>query len=86
VPPGLAELTETMAYADFATSAPMSVRESLGLGSLHIGSVRALAVREDLSHFFNRAAGFGAIVRSPSTTWSGCATSLGSGVCRRARS
>ncbi|WP_405620797.1 GNAT family N-acetyltransferase [Streptomyces sp. NBC_00076] len=59
VPPGLAELTEIMAYADFATSAPTSVREALGLGSLHVGSTRALAIREDPSHFFNRAGGFG---------------------------
>jgi GNAT superfamily N-acetyltransferase len=60
VPPGLAELTEIMAYADFATSAPTSVREALGLGVLHVGSARALAIREDPSHFFNRAGGFGA--------------------------
>ncbi|MEU0072539.1 GNAT family N-acetyltransferase [Streptomyces sp. NPDC006332] len=60
VPPGLAELTEIMAYADFATSASMSVRETLGLGSLHVGSTRALAIREDPSQFFNRAGGFGA--------------------------
>lgn len=36
-----------MAYADFATSASPSVREALGLGSLHVGSTRALAIRED---------------------------------------
>ncbi|MFJ1805608.1 MULTISPECIES: hypothetical protein [unclassified Streptomyces] len=41
VPPGLAELTEIMAYADFATGASTSVREALGLGSLHVGSKRA---------------------------------------------
>ncbi|MFI6704647.1 GNAT family N-acetyltransferase [Streptomyces sp. NPDC050509] len=60
VPPGLAELTEIMAYVDFATSASTSVREALGLGSLHAGSTRALAIRADPSHFFNRAGGFGA--------------------------
>ncbi|NUL02342.1 hypothetical protein HRW07_03590 [Streptomyces lunaelactis] len=60
VPPGLAELTEIMAYADFATSASASVREALGVGSLQVGSTRALAIREDPSNFFNRAGGFGA--------------------------
>lgn len=59
VPPGLAELTEIMAYADFATSASTSVREALGLASSHVGSTRALAIREDPSYFFNRAGGFG---------------------------
>ncbi|MFD3505449.1 GNAT family N-acetyltransferase [Streptomyces sp. NPDC058676] len=59
VAPGLAELTEIMAYTDFATSASTSVREALGLSSLHVGSTRALAIREDPSHFFNRAGGFG---------------------------
>lgn len=60
VPPVLAELTEILAYADFATGASASVREALGLGSLHVCSTRALASREDPSHFFNRAGGFGA--------------------------
>ena len=36
--PDLAELTEIMAYTDFATSASTSVREALGLGSSHVGS------------------------------------------------
>lgn len=31
----------------------------MGIGSLHVGSTRALAIREDPSHFFNRAGGFG---------------------------
>lgn len=60
VSPGLAEQTEIMAYTDFATSVPTSVREAMGLDSLHVGSTRALAIREDPSHFFNRAGGFGA--------------------------
>ncbi|MET7682342.1 GNAT family N-acetyltransferase [Streptomyces sp. NPDC005423] len=59
VPTDVAELTEILAYTDFATSAPASVQEALGLGTLHAGSTRALAVREDPSHFFNRAGGFG---------------------------
>jgi GNAT superfamily N-acetyltransferase len=59
VPPGVAELTEIMAYTDFATSAPASVQESLGLATLHAGPIRALAIREDPSHFFNRAGGLG---------------------------
>ncbi|MCF3172248.1 hypothetical protein IPZ61_02735 [Streptomyces sioyaensis] len=47
VPPALAELTEILAYADFATSASASVREALGLGSLHVCTTRALAIREE---------------------------------------
>lgn len=59
VPIGLAEETEIEAYADFATGAPMPVRDSLGVGSLRIGSALALAIREEPSRFFNRAGGFG---------------------------
>lgn len=59
VPCDVAELTEIMAYADFATSAPASVQEALGLGTLHTGATQALVIREDPSHFFNRAGGFG---------------------------
>lgn len=59
VPTDVAELTEIMAYIDFATSAPASVQDALGLGTLHAGPTRALAIREDPSHFFNRAGGFG---------------------------
>ncbi|MFJ6390886.1 GNAT family N-acetyltransferase [Streptomyces sp. NPDC091972] len=62
VPVGLAEQTEIEAYADFAAGAPTPVRDSLGIGSLRIGSALALAVREDPSRFFNRAGGFGADV------------------------
>jgi GNAT superfamily N-acetyltransferase len=60
VPLGLAEQTEIGAYVDFATGAPPPVREALGIGSLRVGSVLALAIREDPSRFFNRAGGFGA--------------------------
>ena len=60
MPPGLAEQTEIEAYVDFATGAPAPVREALGIGSLRVGSALALAIREDPSHFFNRAGGFGA--------------------------
>lgn len=60
VPLDLAEQTEIGSYCDFATSAPAPVRESLGIGSLRIGSARALAIREDPSRFFNRAGGFSA--------------------------
>ncbi|MBV1941201.1 GNAT family N-acetyltransferase [Streptomyces sp. BV286] len=59
VPSDIAELTEITAYTDFATSAPPSVQETLGLGALHIGPAQALTIREDPSHFFNRAGGFG---------------------------
>ncbi|UOG79104.1 GNAT family N-acetyltransferase [Streptomyces sp. CB09030] len=59
VPTGLAELTEIVAYTDFATSAPTPLQETLGVGSLHVASTRALAVRGDASHFHNRAGGFG---------------------------
>jgi hypothetical protein len=57
VPPGLAELTEIMAYTDFATSAPTSVREALGIGSLQVGSTRALAIRAVPSHSCRRPSG-----------------------------
>lgn len=60
VPFALAEQTEIAAYTDFAAGAPVSVRESLGVGSLRVGSALALAIREDPSRFFNRAGGFGA--------------------------
>lgn len=60
VPFGLAEQTEIRAYADFVTGAPAPVRESLGIGSLRVGSALALAIRADPSHFFDRAGGFGA--------------------------
>jgi GNAT superfamily N-acetyltransferase len=60
VPVGLAEQTEIRAYADFATGAPASVWEALGIGSLHVGSALAMAIREDPSRFFHRAGGFGA--------------------------
>lgn len=60
VPISLAEQTEIGAYVDFVTGAPAPVQEALGIGSLHIGSALALVMREDLSHFFNRAGGFGA--------------------------
>lgn len=59
VPTDIAELTEIKAYIDFATSAPASVRGALGLGILHADPTHAMAVREDPSHFFNRAGGFG---------------------------
>ncbi|WP_051798107.1 hypothetical protein [Streptomyces sp. NRRL S-337] len=59
MPPVLGELTESLVYADFATSASASVREALGLGSLHVCSTQELAIRKDPSHFFNRAGGFG---------------------------
>ncbi|MET9874804.1 N-acetyltransferase [Actinacidiphila glaucinigra] len=59
VPTGLAEETEIAAYFDFVTGAPADVRRTLGIGTRRIGSVRALAVREDPSRFFNRAGGFG---------------------------
>ncbi|MET7320496.1 GNAT family N-acetyltransferase [Streptomyces sp. NPDC005549] len=59
VPSDFAELTEITAYIDFATSAPASVQQALGLGTLHAGPTRALAVRQDPSHFFNRAGGLG---------------------------
>jgi GNAT superfamily N-acetyltransferase len=60
VPLGLAEQTEIRTYVDFVTGAPAPVRESLGVGSLHVGSALALAMRNDPSGFFNRAGGFGA--------------------------
>ncbi|MGW1728845.1 GNAT family N-acetyltransferase [Streptomyces sp. NPDC002306] len=59
VPLGLAEQTEIKAYVDFVTGAPTPVRETLGVGSLHVGPALALAIREDASRFFNRAGGFG---------------------------
>ncbi|MFD7898520.1 N-acetyltransferase [Streptomyces sp. NPDC059743] len=59
VPLSLAEQTEIGAYVDFVAGAPAPVREALGIDSLGIGSVLALAVREDPSRFFNRAGGFG---------------------------
>lgn len=59
VPFDLAEQTEIRAYVDFATGASERVRQALGIGSMHVGSVRALAIREDPSNFFNRAGGFG---------------------------
>ncbi|WP_134655950.1 N-acetyltransferase [Streptomyces sp. H23] len=58
VPLGLAEQTEIKAYTDFAASAPPPLRKSLGIDSLRVGSALALAIREDPSHFFNRAGGF----------------------------
>jgi len=58
VPLGLAEQTEIRAYADFVTGAPAPLRERLGIGSLDLGPVRAITVREDPSRFFNRAGGF----------------------------
>lgn len=60
LPLTLAEQTEIAAYVDFATGAPASIREALGIGSLHAGPVSALVLREDPSRFFNRAGGFGA--------------------------
>lgn len=60
VPLGLAEQTEIRAYADFVTSAPSSVRESLGIARLDVGSASVISVREDPSRFFNRAGGFSA--------------------------
>lgn len=60
VPLGLAEQTEIKAYVDFVTSAPVTVRKALGIGSLHVGSALALVIREEPSRFFNRAGGFGA--------------------------
>jgi len=59
VPLGLAEQTEIRAYADFVTGAPTREQESLGIGSLCIGSALALTIRADPSQFFNRAGGFG---------------------------
>ncbi|MBN6038440.1 GNAT family N-acetyltransferase [Amycolatopsis sp. 195334CR] len=59
VPVDVAELTEIKAYIDFATSAPATVQEALGLGVSRTGPAQALAVREDPSYFFNRAGGFG---------------------------
>ncbi|WAU82011.1 GNAT family N-acetyltransferase [Streptomyces sp. Qhu-G9] len=59
VPSDIAELTEIVAYTDFATSAPPPVREALGVGALRIGPTQVLTIREDPSHFFNRAGGFG---------------------------
>ncbi|WP_156096150.1 GNAT family N-acetyltransferase [Amycolatopsis jejuensis] len=58
--PGAAEQAEIDAYLTFATAAPPAVRETLGVGSLRFGPVRALAIREDPSGFFNRAGGFDA--------------------------
>ncbi|WP_438306690.1 GNAT family N-acetyltransferase (plasmid) [Streptomyces sp. HUAS TT11] len=58
VPPSLAEQTEIKAYTDFLTSAPETVRDTLGIGSLEIGPALALAIREYPTHFFNRAGGF----------------------------
>jgi GNAT superfamily N-acetyltransferase len=60
VPTGVAELTEIRAYADFAAGAPVSVREKLGISSLHVGSALPMAIGKDPSCFFNRAGGFGA--------------------------
>ncbi|MGA4962026.1 hypothetical protein [Streptomyces pseudogriseolus] len=60
VPFGLAEQTEIAAYTDFVAGAAAPLREALGIGSLHVGSALALAIREDPSRFFNRAGGFGA--------------------------
>ncbi|WUD72157.1 N-acetyltransferase [Streptomyces sp. NBC_00510] len=59
VPVREAEQTEIKAYVDFVTGAPASVREALGVGSFSVGSVQAMAMREDPSGFFNRAGGFG---------------------------
>ncbi|NEC37381.1 N-acetyltransferase [Streptomyces rubrogriseus] len=59
LPFGLGEQTEIEAYSDFAASAPPSVREALGIASQQFGAARALAIREDPSHFFDRAGGFG---------------------------
>ena len=56
----LAERTEIGAYAGFTAGAPESVRDKLGISALRVGSVLALAIREDPSRFFNRAGGFGA--------------------------
>ncbi|MEW1569753.1 N-acetyltransferase [Streptomyces sp. NPDC093509] len=59
VPVREAEQTEIKAYGDFVSGAPASVRKTLGIGSYNVGSVRAMAMREDPSGFFNRAGGFG---------------------------
>ena len=59
VPVVEAEQTGIKAYVDFVTGAPVSLRETLGIGSMNTGSVHAMAMREDTSGFFNRAGGFG---------------------------
>ncbi|MEU1369226.1 GNAT family N-acetyltransferase [Streptomyces sp. NPDC005803] len=59
LPIGLGERTEIEAYADFATGAPSSVREALGISSQQFGPALAVTVREDPSTFFDRAGGFG---------------------------
>lgn len=61
VPVREAEQTEIKAYVDFVTGAPASLREALGVGSMNVGAVQAMAVREDTSGFFNRAGGFGTV-------------------------
>ncbi|SFT22774.1 GNAT family N-acetyltransferase [Streptomyces sp. ok210] len=59
VPVVEAEQTGIKAYVDFVTGAPVSLRETLGIGSINAGSMHAMAMREDTSGFFNRAGGFG---------------------------
>ncbi|PZG20937.1 N-acetyltransferase [Nonomuraea aridisoli] len=57
VPFGLAEQTEIRSYAGFV-AAPTAIRTTLGISSLRVGSVDAIAMRRHPSFLFNRVGGF----------------------------
>ncbi|MEV6485854.1 GNAT family N-acetyltransferase [Streptomyces sp. NPDC051576] len=59
VQPSVAEQSEAEALHRFQTEAPESVRTALGMTATRIGGGVVLSMREDSTHFWSKALGFG---------------------------
>lgn len=59
VPPTIAERSEAEAMYRFETEAPGSVRAALGMNAARIGGGVVLSMRNDPTHYWSKALGFG---------------------------
>lgn len=59
IPPALAERSEFEALFDWEAGPPAEVREKAGMAWLRLGGGVVLSVRDDSTHFWSKALGFG---------------------------
>ncbi|WP_326720199.1 GNAT family N-acetyltransferase [Streptomyces sp. NBC_00243] len=59
VQPSVAEQSEAEALFRFQTGAPETVRKALGMSAARIGGGVVLSMRNDITHFWSKALGFG---------------------------
>ncbi|MFJ6571000.1 GNAT family N-acetyltransferase [Streptomyces sp. NPDC091292] len=59
VDPSVAERSEAEALFSFETEAPEAVRTALGMSAARIGGGVVLSMREDVTHYWSKALGFG---------------------------